>query len=211
MDPNRKKAKYHHGDLRAMLVEAAIDFLKDRDAGALSVRTLAKSLGVSEAAPYHHFPDRQAFEHAVMVQGYTRLQERCETVLASGGTLGDLLAAYVGFAVDHPNLFRLIHRSGAARDPANADLYRHSQAAFDPLLGEVKRRAAVFGIGEPARIGFLALMVWTQVHGLAEIVLTDFLRLGAQRQAFCLQAYTYIDASLEAALRGPFVLPGASS
>ncbi|MCW2244634.1 AcrR family transcriptional regulator [Azospirillum fermentarium] len=194
------KTKYHHGDLRRMLVEAGVAFLKDNDAAGLSVRTLAKSLGVSEAAPYHHFADRQAFEHAVIGEGYAVLRARCEAAARSGGGLAGLFAAYVGFAADHPNLFRFMHRSGAARDPAHTDLYAQSTAAFDPLLAEVRRRAADAGITQGDRIGFLALMVWTQVHGLADIVLTDFLRLGDERDAFCRRAYAYIETSLGAAL-----------
>lgn len=195
------KAKYHHGDLRRKLVDAGIAFLKDNDAAGLSVRTLAKSLGVSEAAPYHHFADRQAFEHAVMGEGYELLRARCEAAAHSGGGLAGLLAAYVGFAADHPNLFRFIHRSGAARDPAHTNLYAKSAAAFDPLLAEVRCRATAAGITDDNRIGFLALMVWTQVHGLAEIVLADFLRLGEERDAFCRRAYAYIETALDAALR----------
>lgn len=194
------KAKYHHGDLRRRLVDAGIAFLKDNDAAGLSVRTLAKSLGVSEAAPYHHFADRQAFEHAIMGEGYALLRTRCEAAARSGGGLAGLLAAYVGFAADHPNLFRFIHRSGAARDPAHTDLYAQSGAAFEPLLAEVRRRAAAAGVTENSRVGFLALMVWTQVHGLADIVLTDFLRLGDERDAFCRRAYAYIETALDAAL-----------
>lgn len=196
----RTRERYHHGDLRQELLDAGVAFLKDHDATGLSVRTLARSLGVSEAAPYHHFADRKAFERAVMCEGYELLRARCVAAAKTGGGLAGLLDAYVGFAADHPNLFRFIHRSGAARDPAHADLYAASEAAFHPLLAEVGRRASAAGMADRDRIGFLALMVWTQVHGLADIVLTDFLRLGSERDAFCRRAYAYIETGLEAAL-----------
>lgn len=197
----RAKAKYHHGDLRRTLIDAGIAFLKDNGPDGLSVRTLAKSLGVSEAAPYHHFASRQDFEHAVMCEGYALLQARCAAAVRDDGGLSGLLAAYIGFATDHPNLFHLIHRSDAARNPAYAALHAASEAAFAPLLDEVRNRAAAARVTDPNRIGFLALMVWTQVHGLADIVLSDFLRLGGDRDGFCQRAYAYIQTSLAAALR----------
>lgn len=192
------KARYHHGDLPRMLVEAAVVHLKDHDASTLGLRPLAKAVGVSEAAPYHHFADRRAFEHAVMIEGYALLRARCLAVAPQ--SLRDLLDAYVGFAVEHPNLFRLIHRSGEARDPANAALAAASEVAFAPLLAEVRRRAQMAGVCEADRIGFLALMVWTQVHGLAEVVISDFLRLGADGASFRERAYAYIEAGLRTAL-----------
>ncbi len=196
----KAKDKYHHGDLRRRLVEAGIDFLATDAEAEPSLRQLAKSIGVSEAAPYHHFADRQAFLNALICAGYDRLRSRCLAAEEAGGGLRGLLAAYVGFAVDHRSLFRLIHRSGAARDPAHAELHAASQAAFAPLLAQVRRQAAAVGIADPERIGFLALMVWTQVHGLAEIVLADFLRLADGRDAFCERAYAYMETGLSAAL-----------
>ncbi len=183
-----------------MLLDAGIAFLKSNDASDLSVRTLARTLGVSEAAPYHHFADRQAFEHAIMCEGYEVLARRCEAAAGRGKGLKGLLSAYVRFATDHPNLFRLMHRSGAARDPANAELRRVSEAAFSPLLAEVRRRALTMDVTDPRRIGFLTLMVWTQLHGLTDVVLADFLRLGNGRNAFLLAAYAHIEKGLEAAL-----------
>lgn len=196
------KDKYHHGDLRQMLIDAGIAFLKDHPASKLSVRTLARGLGVSEAAPYHHFADRQAFEQALMLHGYQLLQGYCETTIAANGGLLGILRIYVGFALEHRNLYRLIHRSGEARNPEHKELHAQSQAAFDPLLIEVRHRGLAAGVSDPKRIGFLALMVWTQVHGLTEVVLDDFLQLGEDQEAFCQQAYAYIDASLQAALNG---------
>lgn len=196
----KSKDKYHHGDVRQALIAAAVAFLADYPPADLSIRKLARSLGISEAAPYHHFADRQALERAVMVAGYALLRDRCLAVQAAGEGLAGLCAAYTGFALDHPNLFRLIHQSSSARDPANAELYAISAEAFAPLLAEVRQRALRRGIDDTARIGFLALMVWTQLHGLTEVLISDFLRLGEGSSAFRAQAYTYIEGSLTAAL-----------
>lgn len=189
--------KYHHGDLRAAMVSAALAFLKDHEPRDLSIRALAKQIGVSEAAPYHHFPDRRALELAVMAEGYDILRQQMETARANPDFhLIDLLRQYVLFATSHPNLFHLIHRSGEARDPSNQDLYARSNAAFAPLMQTVRERMAAIGASEE-HMAFAALMTWTQVHGLAEVVLSDVLRLGTKGEEFCEKAYAVIDASLE--------------
>lgn len=189
--------KYHHGDLRPEMVSAAMAFLKDHEPRDLSIRALAKQIGVSEAAPYHHFPNRKALELAVMAEGYGILRRQMEAAHAKpGAQLTDLLRQYVVFATAHPNLFHLIHQSGDARNPSNRDLYAQSNAAFAPLLETVRDRMAPNGATED-QIAFAALMTWTQVHGLAEVVLSDFLRLGTKSEEFCEKAYAVIDGSLE--------------
>ncbi|SIS69472.1 TetR/AcrR family transcriptional regulator [Insolitispirillum peregrinum] len=194
------KGKYHHGDLRQALIAAAVEFLADHPPADLSIRKLARSLGISEAAPYHHFADRQALELAVMAEGYALLRDRCLAAGQAGRGLEGLCAAYTGFALDHPNLFRLIHQSSAARNPANAVLYAISAEAFAPLLAEVRQRARAQGIDDEGQVGFLALMVWTQLHGLTDVLIADFLRLGDGHAAFCARAYRHIEGSLMAAL-----------
>lgn len=189
------KNGYHHGDLRGALVRAAIEFLDKGEPDQLSVRQLAKSLGVSEAAPYHHFPDRRSLELAVMAEGYVILRDRSRD--AGRKSLADLLAVYVDFAVEHPNLFRLIHHSGEMRDPANTELFTLSEQAFEPLRGHVRHRLAAHGVDDPQRVEFLAMMVWTQVHGLADLVVSDFVRINNRDADFCGRAYAYMEAALD--------------
>jgi AcrR family transcriptional regulator len=69
------KAAYHHGDLRPSLVRAATEVLEQQGISGLSLRGAARRAGVSHAAPYRHFPDREALLAVVAAQGYARLGE----------------------------------------------------------------------------------------------------------------------------------------
>src|SRR5438552_2670358 len=74
-DRQRPKA-YHHGDLRNALIQAGLELLAESGAAALDLRKVARKAGVSHAAPYRHFADKQALIAAINTEGYRRLAER---------------------------------------------------------------------------------------------------------------------------------------
>lgn len=100
---------YHHGDLRAALLAAADEML---EAGApLSLRALARSAGVSQAAPYRHFADKEALESALAVRGLRDLFEDLtadKSPPASAEDIAELGVGYVRFALRRPALFKLM-------------------------------------------------------------------------------------------------------
>src|SRR3954471_16858488 len=102
---------YHHGDLRAALLAAAERPLRDRGAGALSLRELAREVGVSHAAPGRHFKDKQALLDALALAGYERLPGALESADDPGlplePRLCGLAKTYVGFAVENAALLEL--------------------------------------------------------------------------------------------------------
>src|ERR1700756_75247 len=94
-------ANYHHGDLRAACLRAAIELLEENGASALSVRAVARRAGVSPGAPYRHYADRDALISAVAAVGYRELADRLAAAHpspSSPGGLGDVAVAYVQFA-----------------------------------------------------------------------------------------------------------------
>src|SRR4030088_2135412 len=105
------KATYHHGDLRAALVLAAMELLEESGETELSLRAVARRAGVSPAAPYRHYADREALVSAVAAGGYRELAERWAAAPPAPSTPGQLPSvaiAYVHFALDRPALFRLM-------------------------------------------------------------------------------------------------------
>ncbi len=68
-----QKSKYHHGDLKNALIEAGIDILAQDGVGGLSLRQVARKAGVSHAAPYAHFSNKQALIAAISTEGYKKL------------------------------------------------------------------------------------------------------------------------------------------
>ena len=114
-----KKRPYHHGDLRAALIEAGLAMLAERDAEGVSLREMARSVGVSATAVYRHFPDKTALMAALAREGLDRLAaaQHAASDHVGGGAAGFAATgqAYVRFALANPALFRLIFTSSAAR------------------------------------------------------------------------------------------------
>src|SRR3979409_903782 len=96
-------ATYHHGDLRTACVDAALELLEEGGATALSLRAVARRAGVSPAAPYRHYADREALVSAVAAVGYQELAERLAAVHpepATAAQLAGVAVAYVQFALE---------------------------------------------------------------------------------------------------------------
>src|SRR6202048_2097948 len=110
---------YHHGDLRAACLNAALELLEEGGSNPLSLRAVARRAGVSSAAPYRHYADRDALLSAVAAVGYRELAGYLAAAHPSPSTPEDLAAvavAYVQFALEHPALFRTMFS-----DPCDGD------------------------------------------------------------------------------------------
>lgn len=136
---------YHHGDLRAAILEAAGVLIEKEGLARLSVREAARRAGVSHNAPYRHFADRDSLLDGLAQAGIEQLEE------ALAGLSGrDLGQAYVRFAREHPQRFRLMFaRRGQA-------MHERFARAFTGLGAEVNTAAAA---------------AWSLVHGLACLIL----------------------------------------
>ena len=133
---------YHHGDLQRALVEAAGRVLEREGPTALSLRAVAREAGVSPAAPYHHFKDKDDLINAVAKQGFDILAEVMRSASKDAETASERLVsmgvAYVVFARDHPALYHVMFdakrkrefRANAPRDPDGA--YARPWAAHQP-------------------------------------------------------------------------------
>src|SRR3954469_5833254 len=109
------KGGYHHGDLRAALVEAASQAVDAGGPEAVSLRDLAKALGVSTAAPYRHFADRRALLSEVAARGFVHLTRDYLRVTAANPDpikgQREMARLYLGLAFGQPGLFRLMFDS----------------------------------------------------------------------------------------------------
>lgn len=155
-----KPDSYHHGDLRAALVEAASTLVEEEGAARLSLREVARRVGVSHAAPYHHFPDKSALIAAVAARGFEALHREIEARTGQGGPrdLQSAAVTYVGFAVEHPELFRLMFSSELSDGDSYPELQEASRRAYSHIT-------STLGQG-PASIAS-----WSLVHGLAILLL----------------------------------------
>jgi AcrR family transcriptional regulator len=165
---------YHHGDLRSALLAAAEHTLRDKGSASLSLRELARDLGVSHAAPGRHFKDKQALLNALALVGYDRMAEALEAADDEGLPLQDRLTAlartYLGFAIDNAELLELMYARKHEPDAAE-----QIAAAIDRTVGSLERAVAAaqrrgeIVDGDPEH---LTLVVGTALHGLASFAVT---------------------------------------
>jgi AcrR family transcriptional regulator len=156
------KTTYHHGDLRAALVRAALELLEESGETALSLRAVARRAGVSPAAPYRHYADREALVSAVAAVGYRELAERLAAAHPAPSTpeqLASVAIAYVQFALERPALFRIMF--GEPCDP-----YNDERVAATATVSQYVR-AIVERTFPQADAEALATAIWALVHGLA--------------------------------------------
>lgn len=169
---------YHHGDLRAALLTRAEETLKEKGPTALSLRELARDLGVSHAAPSRHFKDKQALLDALARVGFERLRETLEasqdgTGEAFAERLDAMFRAYVGFALDNPALLELMYALKHAPE-ASAELVeatRRWSELLERVIDEGQRRGEVRK-GELERVG---VPIFAALHGYAELAATGHL------------------------------------
>ncbi|MFC4295443.1 TetR/AcrR family transcriptional regulator [Novosphingobium tardum] len=155
---------YHHGDLRPALVAAGLKLIETTDADSLSLRAVAREVGVSPTAVYRHFPDKQALMAALAEEGLARLGAAQREAAERGGAdaFGATGRAYVRFALANPSLFRLTFtHSCVSPGELNED------AAAEMLQANAMRLAG----GDPAEAALVALRAWAIAHGLAMLML----------------------------------------
>lgn len=179
MSDARRKASYHHGDLRAALLAAAEDELNEKGIEGFTLRGCAKRAGVSHAAPAHHFRDANALLTALAAIGFERflMTQKARQAAAAPDAQSQLVASglgYVDFALASPQLFRLMFASGRTdrMDPA---LQQAGRAGFDYLADGV---AALRGVDPRSdAAGMLdVLAAWAVAHGIADLLLSGSMK-----------------------------------
>jgi AcrR family transcriptional regulator len=158
--------RYHHGDLRAALVEEGLKRLKDGPAEALSLREIARNVGVSATAVYRHFPDKAALLAAMCVVGDEMMASAFEKAMAKEkpglAAFNAMGRAYVHFALKNPSLFRLMMTADVK--PSGPD--SRGRAMLVQAIAEMSGAKA----GQ-AVLDVRMMRAWALVHGLAMLIL----------------------------------------
>lgn len=172
-------SRYHHGNLKETLLEAAEAELAANGIEQISLRAIAKRAGVSHAAPAHHFGDVNGMLTALAARGFDMFiaaQEARQTRAASDPE-AQLTAAglgYVDFALANPALFRLMF-SSKRPDFDDPTLSAVARQAFDKLVEGVSAARTGASQSEAAIIADVA-SVWSMVHGLADLLISERLK-----------------------------------
>lgn len=166
---------YHHGDLKNALIRAGTEILAREGVAGLSLRKVAKQAGVSHAAPYAHFTDKQALIAAISTEGFRQFDERMRATREVHAPLPSRLLeeiawAYVQFAMDDPDRFKIMFSSILEKEKEYPEFVEMSQKNFQQVVEvvEVCQRAGVLREGDAE---LLAVSVWGAVHGFVMLLL----------------------------------------
>lgn len=163
---------YHHGNLRAALLEQAERNVREQGVDHLSLRELARQVGVSHAAPRRHFPDRQALLDALAESGFARLGAELRRAMDRAGEqfeprLRATASAYVRFATRDAALLELMF-AGKHSEPSAA-VQETALGALSVLL-ELVEQGQAEGVLEPGEPGRVGLVLLATVQGIAAVV-----------------------------------------
>jgi AcrR family transcriptional regulator len=175
----RRPARYHHGDLRRALVDAALELVHERGVEGFTLREAARRIGVSQTAPYRHFETKEALLAAVAEAGFSALLRELER-LPEAGSADPLLRlraqglAAFRFYVGDPARFRVMFGRAAARReryPALAEAWGRVNALLLESLTACQR-VGLLRDGDPLELGLTTAAV---THGLAALVVEGHL------------------------------------
>lgn len=159
-----------HGDVRRLVLDAAIAIIESDGADSVSMREVARRAGVSHQAPYHYFGDRSGILAAISEEGFTGLAQafrdvhETEMPAAKAGFI-----AYLNFAREHIGHFRVMFRNDICGVMTHELTAVAADSAFDELRLMVSR---ITGPDiDPNKAFTFAAMLWSLSHGLATLVI----------------------------------------
>jgi AcrR family transcriptional regulator len=186
-------------------VQAAHEVIAERGVEQLSLRDVARRLGVSHQAPYKHYPSRDHLLAEVIRRCFERfardLDDRppCDDPQADLAALGQ---RYLAFAARHPLEYRLMFGTRWPEPAVHADLVRDALHAFN-VLRAVLRRVHGEAPGRRAAVDLDALFIWSTMHGLASIRQSDAMDHLALAPGAADRAQTHIMAMMSRAMSAP--------
>jgi AcrR family transcriptional regulator len=202
-DQRRAERGYHHGNLKEALLQAALDLIAQKGPAGFTFADAARSAGVSPAAPYRHFRDREELLSSIAQRGF----EQFEAVLTKAWDDGrpDTVSAfervgraYLAFARNEPAFYSAMFESGVPID-VNPMLSAASERAFGIIRAAAERLAALTppGVARPPAL-MMALHIWSMSHGVASL----FGRGDAARRKLPMSAEDLLEAGVLIYLRG---------
>ena len=201
---------YHHGNLREALVQGALDLIAAKGPAGLTIAEAARAAGVSPAAPYRHFRDREELLAEIARRGFERFEEALAR--AWDGGVPEALAAfervgraYLEFARREPAYYAAMFEAGVAVDSDPA-LRLAGDRAFAIVRGAAETLTAQLPArGRPPAL-MVALHVWALAHGIA----TLFGRRDAGRRKLPMSPEELLEAAVLVYLQGLGLVGGTS-
>jgi AcrR family transcriptional regulator len=196
------RRSYHHGNLREALISAALELIAQKGPAGFTFAEAARQAGVSAAAPYRHFRDRDALMADVARRGFEAFEQRLNAAWGDGrpspiAALERLGKAYLAFARDEPAYFAAMFEAGLpiAEHP---ELREAGDRAISPLRTACEALAATLPPGRRPPTMMMALHIWALAHGIASL----FGRGDAARRSLPMRPEELLEAATLVYLQG---------
>ncbi|MGA7486765.1 MAG: TetR/AcrR family transcriptional regulator [Xanthobacteraceae bacterium] len=202
---------YHHGNLKEALINAALELIAQKGPAGFTFAEAARWAGVSPAAPYRHFRDRDELLADVARRGFDQFEAALARAWGGGRpdafTAFDRLGrAYLQFARSEPAYYSAMFEAGIPPE-ASPELREAGERAFAVLRGATERLVAIMPAQNRPPVLMMALHIWALSHGIASL----FGRGDAARRALPMSAEDLLEAAVLVYLRGlGFVIPAGS-
>jgi AcrR family transcriptional regulator len=194
---------YHHGNLKEALLQAALDLIGQKGAAGFTFADAARMAGVSPAAPYRHFRDRDELLSSIAQRGFEQFEAALGEAWDDGRpdtmTAFDRVGkAYLAFACEAPAYYSAMFESGIPTD-ANPQLLAAAERAFGIIRAASERLAALAPPGAPRPPAMMmALHFWSMSHGIASL----FSRGDGARRKLPMSPEELLEAEVLIYLRG---------
>ncbi|MBN9583120.1 MAG: TetR/AcrR family transcriptional regulator [Afipia sp.] len=199
----RREGGYHHGNLKEALMQAALDLIAQKGPAGFTFAEAARSAGVSPAAPYRHFRDRDELLASVAQQGFEQFEARLTAAWDDGRpdtptAFQRVGKAYLAFARQNPAFYSAMFESGLPLE-SNPALLVASERAFAIIRAASERLAAMAppNVPRPPAL-MMALHIWSLSHGIASL----FARGDAARRKLPMSAEDLLEAGVLIYLKG---------
>lgn len=194
----KKNSSYHHGNLKESLLKSAMVMIDTEGLESITLREITQRLGTSRSAVYRHFASKEELILGVIERGYAHLdllftpifQDRSQSVAERFERMG---RAYLEFAIEHPNLYRLLFGERYRKEREEICDYRdESQATGLYALIGLLLEAQEEGIIAQENPMVQAATVWASIHGLASLLIDGHLMMSDNLE----EIYRYSQAVL---------------
>jgi AcrR family transcriptional regulator len=170
----RREGGYHHGNLKEALIQAALDLIAQKGPAGFTFAEAARSAGVSPAAPYRHFRDRDELLASIAQQGFELFEKQLSAAWDDGrpdtfAAFSRVGKAYLTFAREHPAYYSAMFESGVPVQD-NPALLIASERAFAIIRAAAERLIALAPPNVPRPPAMMmALHIWSLSHGIASL------------------------------------------
>lgn len=207
--PEAPPRGYHHGNLKEELVRAALGLIREKGANGFTFAEAARLAGVSPAAPYRHFRDRDELLADVATRGFVLFEAALTRAWDQGrpdpqAAFHRLGLAYLAFAHDEPAYYAAMFEAGVPLD-ASPELRAAADRAFQNLRAASEALIALLPAGKRPPALMMALHVWSMSHGVAAL----FGRADGGRRPLPMSAAELLEAGMLIYLQGLEIGRGA--